>query len=225
MGFMAALPAITAGASLLGKLFSGGAKGAADQRQWENQQRLQQQQIQNNDILQRAQLTNNDALTRAQMTNTDQYNRAGLDLDRRKFSQQEPNAQARQAMLGSMLSRLQPLQISGLSDRVTARMPKMNSIIDSLGPEARSAGSLLASRGLSGLQSGPTKFDELAPMSMPDALNLPPATVQALQKSGLLEKIMGGIGLGGSLLGSLGNLGGSRAYTDSDWQGPIQGGG
>lgn len=190
MPFMAALPAITAGAGLLGKLFGNASKGAADQRITENQQRLQQQQIQNADALQRAQLTQ-----------SDQMNRAGLDLQRKQFQQTEPSTQARQAMVGSMLARLQPLQLSGMSDRVTARMPKMNSIIDSLGPEARSAGTMLAQRGTSGLAAGPTKFDEVAP------LNLPPATVMALQKSGLLEKLLGGAGLAGSIIGGLGELG------------------
>lgn len=224
MAVMAALPAIAGVAGLIGKLFGGAAKGSADQRQNEYQQNLQRTQMQNNDALQRAQLMNNasttraqmqnsDALARAQMTNADQYNRAGLDLQRRAFAQQEPNSQARQALTGSLLSRLQPLQMSGLSDRVSARMPKMNSIIDSIGPDAREAGSLLAQRGLGGLQSGPTKFDAIAPMSLPgevslpDLPNLPPATIMAMQKSGLLEKILGGVGLTGSIIGGLGQLG------------------
>lgn len=173
MPFMAALPAITAGASLLGRLFGSGAKGSADQRMMENQQRLQQAQMQNQYAL----------------------GSAGMDLQRRQFQQQEPGIQARQALAGSILNRIQPLQLSGLSDRVSARMPKMNSIIDAIGPEARQAGSLLSQRGVSGLESGPTQFQ-----------SLPPATIAALQKSGLLEKILGAGGLIGSTVGALGDL-------------------
>jgi len=222
--------AFTGGASLaalpsIAKMAGGAAQGSANQRLQENQQRLQQQQIQNTDVLGRAALTQNSAATRALMANRDALDRAGVDLQRKGFLQQEPNAQARQAMVGSMLSRLQPLQLSGLSSRVQTRMPKMNSILDALGPDARQAGSRLASRGLSGLQSGGTQFEALPAMQLPPELNLPPATVMALQKSGLLEKILGGVGLAGSLIGGLGALGGGGSPTGSDWQGPIQGGG
>jgi len=212
MPFMAALPAITGVAGLLGKLFGGAAKGSADQRITENQQRLQQQQGQNSDLLQRALLQNNNANTRASMANdnantrasmqnSDNQFRAGLDLQRKQFTQQEGSTQARQAMAGSLLSRIQP--INGSSS---------NSIINALGPDAREAGSMLAQRGVSGLRSGPSKFADIPGVSLPgltlpDVLNMPPATQAALQKSGLLEKLLGGVGLAGSIMGGLGELG------------------
>ena len=210
MAFMAALPAITAGAGLLGKLFSGAAKGSADQRMGENQQRLQQQQLQNSDALARAALMNNNATTRASMANTDNYNRAGLDLERKQFSQREPSVQARQALAGSLLSRIKPVQIAGMPEGMGVR----SSIIDTIGPEAREAGSLLSKRGLSGLRSGPTQFDEMPAVSLPDILSLPPATQMALQKSGLLEKLLGGAGLVGSIMGGLGELGVGKPKYD-----------
>jgi hypothetical protein len=172
------IPAILAAAGpvagLIGRIFGGGAKGASDQRLNENQQRLQQAQMQNQYAL----------------------GSAGMDLQRRQFAQQEPNAQAMQALRGSLLERIQPLKLSGLSERVQGRMPQMNSIIDAIGPEARQAGSLLAQRGVGGLQQGPTQF---AP--------LPPAQMAALKSSGLLEKILGAGGLIGSTVGALGDLG------------------
>lgn len=233
-GFMAALPAITAGAGLLGKLFGGAAKGAADQRITENQQRLTQQSITNADILgraglqsananTRASMANDNAQTRASMQNTDNQFRAGLDLQQKQFSQNEPSVQARQAMAGSLLSRIQPLEGSS-----------RNSIINMLGPEAREAGSLLAQRGVSGLRSGPSKFADIPGVSLPDVtlpelLNMPPALQAQMKQSGLLEKIMGSLGLAGSVVGGLGESGvfgpKHRAYSDSDWQGPLQGGG
>ena len=214
-----ALPAILAGAGLLGKLFGGAAKGSADQRITENQQRLSQQQIHNSDLLQRALLQSNNANTRASMANdnattragmqnTDTYQRANIDMDRKRFSQQEPSVQARQALAGSLLNRIKPVQIAGMPEGMGVR----SSILDAIGPEAREAGSLLSQRGLSGLRNGPSKFDELPAASLPgltlpDVLNLPPATQAALQKSGLLEKLLGGAGLAGSIMGGLGQLG------------------
>lgn len=210
------LPLLLAAAPLLGKLLGGAAKGAADQRVTENNQALNQAQINNQNAIARAQLLNNNQTDRAGMQNSYNLNAANLDMARKQFTQNEPNAQARQAMVGSMLSRLQPLQMSGLSARVQQSMPKMNSIIDSLGPEARQAGSLLASRGLSGLQSGPTQFDALPQVSLPELVKLPPAQIAAMQKSGLLEKILGGIGLGGSIVGALGTLGGFKSKPSAE---------
>lgn len=195
---LAALPAIGA----IGQVAGGAAQGAANQRMAENQQALLQAQMRNQDALARAGLQSANANTRAGMQNTDNYNRAGLDLQRKQFLQSEPNAQARQALAGSLLSRIQPVQIAGMP----AGMGVRSSIIDAIGPEAREAGSLLAQRGLSGLRNGPTQFDDLPPVSLPDILNLPPAQIAEMQKSGLLEKIMGGLGLGASMVGALGDL-------------------
>jgi hypothetical protein len=183
------LGAIAPVAGLLGRIFGAGGGGAANQRITENDQRLRA-----------AQMANQDALQRAQLQSSHGMNSAALDLNRRQFQQNEPTVQAGQAVRGSLINRLQPLQLSGLSSRVQQSMPRMNSIIDALGPEARQAGALLAQRGLSGLESGGTQFEPIAP------LNLPPAQLAALQKSGLLEKILGAGGLIGSTVGALGDL-------------------
>jgi hypothetical protein len=200
--------AIMAAAPLIGRIFGGAAGGASNQRLNENDQRL------------RASIAaNQDALGRAQLQSQHAIQGGNLDLNRRQFQQNEPNARAGQAVRGSILQNIQPLRLSGLSPRVQARMPQMTSIIDALGPEARQAGALLARAGISGLQN-PSTFQPLP------QLNLPPAQVAALQRSGILEKILGAGGLIGSTVGALGDLGSvGRAYTDSDWQGPIQGGG
>lgn len=219
------LPAILAGAGLLGRLFSSASRNAADQRGSENQQRLWQQQIMNSDVLARAGLqsanantrasmANDNAYARSSMQNTDNQFRAGLDLQRKEFSQREPSVQARQAMAGSLLSRIQPLEGSS-----------RNSIINMLGPEAREAGSLLSQRGLSGLQSGPSKFADIPGVSLPDVtlpelLNMPPALQAQMRQSGLLERIMGGLGLAGSIAGAVGAVRGGgnsgRAVHDGD---------
>lgn len=185
----AAIMAAAPIAGLIGRIFGAGAKGSADQRMGENQQALLQ-----------AQMGNNHALGTAQLQNSDNQFRAGLDLERKKFQQAEPNTQARQALTGSLMERIQPLALSGLSGRVRQSMPQMNSIIDAIGPQAREAGGLLAQRGLSGLQGGPTQFAD-APK-----LNIPPAQIAALKQSGLLEKILGIGGLVGSTVGALGDM-------------------
>lgn len=205
-------------AGLLGRVFGGASKGSADQRMAENQQRLLQTQAANSDQLARGALMNNNATARASMQNTDAYNRAGLDLQRKQFAQNEPNAQARQALVGNLLSRIAPVQIAGMPQGMGVK----SSILDAIGPEARQAGSLLAQRGVSGLQH-PTQFNELPPVSLPDVLNLPPMQIAQLQKSGLLEKIMGAIGVGGSVVGALGDMqsvgGNGRTYNPSDENG------
>ena len=189
----------------VGRVFGDAAKGSSDQRYGENQQALLLAQMQNQDALSRANLQNQNATTRAGMQNSDNQFRAGLDLERRRFLQSEPNAQARRALGGSLLSRIQPM-------RAPSGFTQNPSILDAIGPEAREAGSLLAQRGLSGLQSGPTQFAELPGVSLPDTLNLPPAVAAQMQRSGLLEKIMGGMGTAASVVGALGDLESVHGY-------------
>jgi len=187
MPFAAAIPAIMAGASLIGRLFGNAGKGAADQRITENDQRQRQ-----------ATTANSDALNRAQLQSGYNLSGANLDLNQKQFQQNEPRVQAGNAARGSLLQNLQPLQMQG-SARMQQSMPKMNSIIDALGPEARQAGGLLAQRSLQGMQN-PTRFSPLA------ALNIPAYQQADIQKSGLLEKILGYGGLVGSTVGALGDL-------------------
>jgi hypothetical protein len=170
----------------VGRIVGNAAGGMADQRYRENDQRLQMTRDANQNAIQRGSLQSSHAL-----------NSAGVDLNRKQFQQNEPGVQARQAMVGNLLERIQPLQMQGLSARAQSSMPRMNSILDALGPEARQAGGLLANRGVTGLQN-PTQFDPI------QALNLPPAQVAALQKSGWLEKILGAVGLIGSVGGAFG---------------------
>ena len=213
------LPLLMAAGPLIGKIFGGAAKGSADQRYNENQQRLTQTNQQNNNAIQLAQLMNTDALTRAQMHNTDAYQRATIDTDRKRYLLNEPSTQARQALAGNLLSRIQPITLSGLSDRVN--IPTFNSVLSSLGPEARQAGALLAQRGVTGLQN-PTQFDALPALSMPKPLEVPAMQQAQLQKSGLLEKILGGAGLVGSTIGAIGDLGAlgrNSGYEPNDQNG------
>lgn len=214
------LPLLMAAGPLIGKIFGGAAKGSADQRYAENNQALTNANQQNQLALALAQLKSSDAMQRAQMQNSYNLSGANVDLARKQFAQSEPSVQARQAMIGSLLNRIQPASLSGLSDRV--QIPNLqNSIISALGPEARQAGALLAQRGVSGLQN-PTKFDPLPAASMPGPLELPAMQQAQLQKSGLLEKILGGAGLVGSTIGAIGDLGAlgrNSGYEPNDQNG------
>ncbi len=194
-------------AGLLGRIFGGASQGSAQQRMGENQQALLQAQMTNRDSLERAGLQSNNANTRAQLQNSGDQFRAGLDMERKRFQQNEPSVQAGQALRGSLMQNIQPI-------RAPRGFTQNPSIIDAIGPEARQAGGLLAQRGLQGLQN-PTQFEDMPAVSLPEVLNLPPQVLAQMQKSGLLEKIMGGLGIGGSLLGALGTLdGGAAERTD-----------
>lgn len=175
---------------VIGRIFGGAGQGAMQQRLAENQQRQNAANSANQFALQAAGLRSNDA-----------QNRADLELRQRAFQQQEPGAQTRNAVSGSLLSRIQPLQLSGLSGRAQQSMPTLNnSILSALGPEARQAGSMLANRSVQGLQN-PTQFSQMP------ALQIPAMQQAALQKSGLLEKLLGAGGLIGSTVGAIGDLG------------------
>jgi len=191
-GLLAALMAAAPLAGKIGKVLGGSAKGAADQRFGENQQRLYQSQVQDRGVMDRAQLQERGTMDRAQM-----------EMQQAGFRQQEPGAQARQALVGSLLQRIQPLQMGG-------RGSGMSSIIDAISPEARAAGGMLQQRGVSGLQN-PTQFRDIP------ALQIPGLQQAALKDSGLLEKIMGGAGLAGSLIGALGDVNDLYQQTQGDY--------
>ncbi len=182
---LALLPAIEG----IGRVAGNAAKGASDQRMAQNQQSIQHAASTNRDMLERASLANANQNSRAGMTNEHNQFSAGLDLQRKNFLQNEPNVQARQALTGSLMSRIQPMRApSGFEQRP--------SILDAIGPEAREAGGLLAQRGLSGLKN-PTQFDAMPGVSLPDVLNMPPAMLAQVEKSGMLEKsVLAGAGYG-----------------------------
>jgi len=209
MAIPAALMAAAPIAGMLGKLLSGGASASAQGRRTDNTQRLYQQQSQDRGLMDRAQLRESGTMNRAQLRESGLMDRARLEMQRAGFKQQEPGAQARQALAGSLLQRLQPLQSGG-------RGSGMSSIIDAISPEARQAGGLLQQRGLSGLQN-PTQFRDVPEMQVPGVQVPGGMQQQALKQSGLLEKILGAGGLIGSVVGSLGDVNGLYQQTQGDY--------
>lgn len=224
-GFLAALPAILGG---IGRVAGGAAQGSANQRTQENQQALQRSQL-------LAQLygVNQNATQRALESGSDERLRqGGLDLNQRQFQQgqrefalQAPSVRGRQAVKGSLMANLQPFSVSGLPDRVQSRIPQLSGGLSpaAFSPEMRQMGQMLQRDAILGQLKG-DPVDTFAPQTPTDFSSgvLTPPQIAELEKSGLLEKILGGTGLIGSLLGSLGE---SRPRQQTNYPiDPIGGG-
>ena len=217
IGFLAALPAV---GGLIGSLFGRGASAAGDARLDQNSQNIlnNRNTIDQYGIEQSASTSAHNAQQQAQIQallagSNEQTAHANVDLDRRKFALDAPQTRGRQALLGSLMQNLQPARLSGLSRQLQAAKPTITGGLSpsALGPQARQAGGLMQSGAVRGLQQGDT-FEPLqrtnfqAGVLDPTRAAVPRPELLELQKSGLLEKILGGIGIGGNLLGALGPL-------------------
>jgi hypothetical protein len=133
MPFAAAIPLITSGVSLLGKLFGGGAKGQADERGQQNQfiadanrNRLQQYGTQQNALLssllaggrdkmdayQTRQGASTNAMQGQQAATSNALNNQSQEgLQRAQLGLQAPSVRARQSVMGSLMKNLQPTRI------------------------------------------------------------------------------------------------------------------
>ncbi len=221
MPFMAALPAITAGAGLLGKLFGGAAKGSADQRTQENNQITDR-----NRLLAQLYGTQQGATTNAlQGQSGEQIAHAGLDMDRRKFALAAPSVRAGQSVRGSIMQNAQPVTLSGLPDRIASRIPTISGGLSPalFNQNTRDLGGEMTRKALIDQLKG----DEFAPLEKTNFSGgvLPTPQLEAFQKAGLLEKILGGLGLAGSVVGGLGEAkfgaagNRSRGYEPDDEMG------
>lgn len=168
----------------LGEVVSGGAKGSADQRMAENNQALQRSQIEA--------LLARDAAGFGQTGARDAFS-AGMQGQ--QFNANEQQRGMRNTLLAQLLgpNGVQDVSISGGSGRI----PR-STVSGGLRPSA------LGNRdALMQALSQPTMQ---APTYTPGQPYVPPA-LPATAEPGKLEKILGGIGLGGSILGSLGLFG------------------
>lgn len=219
--------ALLTGAGLLGKVFGGAGKGAADQRMSENQQALQRSQLlaQLYGINQNAQsqALQSGANERLAQGNLD-LNQRNFQQDQRQFALQAPSVRGRQAVRGSLMQNLQPASISGLPSRIQANIPQLSGGLTpaALSPEVRQMGGMLQRDAILGQLRG-DPVDTFAPMQPTNFQSgvLTPPQIAELEKSGLLEKILGGTGLIGSLLGGIGesinrDAGRPRTYNPSD---------
>lgn len=228
------LPAILAGASLLGSIFGKAGKGAADQRMSENKQAMQRDRLnldrynsQQQAILQ-ALLgqSNQDTArynTRQQATTTALGQEEQGKLNRAQLGMQSGGVRAHQSILGSLMKNLQPVSVQA-SERLQGRVPQITGGLTpaALDPMTRQHGDELMKAALmaqltgsdvpeatdfrSGILNGPEQIDFRS-----GVLTAPELT--PLKQSGKLEKILGTIGLIGSAAGAAGQAMGQKQQT------------
>jgi hypothetical protein len=205
------IPAAMGIAGLIGKITGHAGKEAADQRTNQNQQLLQQQGLIN-------QLfgTHQNAVMQALMAGSNEkQNQTQTDLEQRKFALAAPGARASQAVRGSLIQNVQPASFSGLPDRVSNSIPHLSGGLNpsAISAEARGAGGELTRQAVMNLLKG----DQFAPQTPTDfnAGVLPVPQMGAMQQPGKLESILGALGLGGSLLGGIGDLYNTRRRTQA----------
>jgi hypothetical protein len=192
--------------SLLAPLFGGASKGVSDARTNANQQALSYDRNRLD-----AQQSQQQAIMQALLGGSNEQSRhADIDLSRRNFALGAPSVRGKQALLGSLMQNMQPVSFSGLSPQLSAKMPKISGGLNpaAIGPLARQMGLLMQQNALSGQQKGDV-FSALTPTDFKAGV-LPQVQMTPPKKAGLLEKILGGLSLGGSVIGALPRRGGSQ---------------
>ena len=193
------LGAILGGLKLLGPILGGAAAGAGASR--DNQNAAINQA--NRNTIDLHQLQQQALLQALGLTSNEQINLGNLDLSQRNFALNAPQTRGRQALLGSLLQNLQPVRMSGLSPQIQSKMPQISGGLSpaALGPLARQMGLLMQQNAVQGQQKG----DTFAPLQRTNFMGgiMPTPQLQGLKNPGLLEKILGGLALGGSIAGGL----------------------
>lgn len=172
----------------LGSVVSGGAKGSADQRYAEGNQALNYAQLGNQQA--RDQFSSDLALSNAMF---------GSGMQGAQFNREGQGRQQKQALLSALLGGLQDASITPGNPAIASRMPTMTG---GLRPSALAG----QKEALMALLAQPQI--EAPTYQAPEAYRAPGVPQQP--KAGALENILGGVGLGTSILGALG--GGKRTY-------------
>lgn len=191
------IPAIMAGA----KIFGGAASGSAAQRQSENAQAAQQNSLIAQLHGQRQAATSN-ALNNQ---SSEQMAHANMDLERKRHALAAPSARASQSVRGSILANAQPMKVEGLPDRIASRIPQISGGLtpEMFSADTRALGDEMTRAALLDQLKGDT-FDPLQKTDFQSGVLAPPQ-LQQYEKSGLLEQIMGSLGLAGSVVGGVGS--------------------
>lgn len=194
------LGAILGGAGLLGKLFGGAAKGSADQRASENTQTSQRNAL----LAQLYGMNQNAQMNALQSGSAEKLAQGNQELDQRKLALTAPSVRAGQSVRGSIMQNAQPVTLSGLPDRISSRIPTISGGLSPalFNADTRALGGELTRKALIDQLKG----DEFAPMERTNFQSgvLPQPKLEDFQQSGLLEKILGGLGLAGSAMGAAG---------------------
>lgn len=181
-------------------IFGGAAKGSADQRQSENAQIAER-----NRLLAQLYGTNQAATLNAlQGKSAEQIAHAGVDMDRKKFALQAPSVRAGQSVRGSIMANAKPFTVNA-PGRVAAHIPQISGGLTPamFSDDTRALGSEMSRKALLDQLKG----DEFTPLEATDFQSgvLPTPKLEDYQKSGLLEKILGGLSVGASIGGGIGS--------------------
>ncbi len=211
MGLLGGIGKIADAAGIIGKITGNAAKNSSDQRYNENELASRNQNALNS-LLASLYGTNQNAQMSALIAGSNERNnQAGIDLDQRKFALAAPGARASNAMRGSLMQNLHSASLSGLPSRVSNSIPTLHGGLNPdefMTPEARQAGGELTRQSVMELLKGGDTFKPQTATDFQGGVMKPPTMDLAqLQQSGLLEQILGGVGLGGSILGGLGQIG------------------
>ena len=204
------LPAIMAGASI----FGGAAKGAAEGRRENNNQASQRNSL----LAQLHAIQQGATMNARQGESNEQTDHANIDLNRRRFALAAPSARASQSVRGSILANAQPASISGLPSRINVPQISGGLTPAMFSGETRQLGGELSRQALLDQLRG----DEFEPLQRTDFASgvLPSPQLEQYQRSGLLEQILGGLGLGLSAAGGIGGAiqenRGRRSYEPGD---------
>lgn len=207
MPFLAALPAITAGAGLLGKILGGGAKGAADNRNQQNQNIASQN------------------MRDASVFNTQQNaasNLSALDeralMDRAQMGVTAPAARTKQALLASLIANHRPTSVQAPAGIRQGTVT--GGVMDGIGAGGKAAGAELLAQAMAALKSG---------SDIPEAANYRESgTIAApkpmeLEGPGMMESVLSGGSLLGSIIGGLGQVVNGRRQAPVDDYGEFGG--
>lgn len=200
------LPLLMAAGPVIGKIFGGAAQGSANQRMSENNQTGDQ-----NRLLAQLYGINQNATQNA--TNAGAAERMGQRnqaLDEKKFALAAPSVRAGQSVRGSIMQNAQPVSVSGLPDRVSSRIPTISGGLSPalFNDNTRALGGEMTRKALLDQLKG----DEFAPMEATDFSKgvLPTPELEEYQRAGFMEKLLGSLGLAGSIAGGIGEA--SDAY-------------
>jgi hypothetical protein len=202
-------------ANTVGKILGGAAGGSAAERDRQNDHIDRQ-----NTLIGQLYNTRQGATMNAlQGQSSEQMGHANIDLNRRQFALNAPDTRMSQSVRGSILANAQPMKLEGLPDRIASRIPQITGGLTPamFSAETRQLGSEMTRKALLDQLKGDS-FDPLQKtdfaggvLAMPD--------LQKHKESGLLEKIMAGIGLGSTLVGAVGEArqgGGRNRRSEND---------
>lgn len=201
------IPAISA----LGSIFGGAAGRSADRRQVQNNQTLNQNQL----LAQLYNTRQNAQMNARSLASGERGRNASIDLDRRqhqqdqrRFALQAPGVRASQSVRGSIMANAQPVSLSGLPSDVASRMPRISGGMSpaNFTPETRQLGQELTRHALISQLQGDQidQFDPLETTDFDSAIMQQPTMGTYNNNPGLLENILGGLGLGLSAVGAAG---------------------